>query len=473
MMRRIRIGFGMAALGCFVFASLAWGQAEDRSTWNRNVDDLTREASEISERAAQAMDELNQEKSELYRKLEVLRLIVAQRESELNEKRSRFDELETREREARERLGAQTRESGNIQAVLRMAARDLEALWQAGPVTALKPEQAAPLKRIREESGSVGMEDLRVLVDAVFEDMAATGQIEATVADYVDRSGTMNRAKAIRLGGIGIYYHHDDRYGLLMPVVGGGLVEPAGRPGWFDRRAIRQYFDGDGNKLPVDISGGAALERLEPGRSFRDWLRSGGLLIWPLLLIAMVGLVLFLERLIKLSRLRGDTDDIMGEFKVCVMAGDWSRARRVCDQHPEAPACRILAVGLENRFQSDDILENNLREAILKEQPALERFLPTLGLLAAIAPLLGLLGTVTGMIGTFQVITRFGSGDPQLMAGGISEALITTQVGLAVALPILLGHHFLDRRVDRIMEDMEEKGLAFMGSCRPDPGERP
>ena len=77
------------------------------------------------------------------------------------------------------------------------------------------------------------------------------------------------------------------------------------------------------------------------------------------------------------------------------------------------------------------------------------------------APLLGLLGTVTGMINTFQIITLYGAGDARMMSGGISEALITTQLGLAVAVPIMILHHILERRVDKILGDMEEKGASF------------
>jgi biopolymer transport protein ExbB len=84
-----------------------------------------------------------------------------------------------------------------------------------------------------------------------------------------------------------------------------------------------------------------------------------------------------------------------------------------------------------------------------------------MGVLAAIAPLMGLLGTVTGMINIFRVITVVGTGDPRVMSGGISEALLTTQFGLAVAIPLMIIHHMLERRVDRIVGDMEEKGTAF------------
>ena len=92
----------------------------------------------------------------------------------------------------------------------------------------------------------------------------------------------------------------------------------------------------------------------------------------------------------------------------------------------------------------------------------MERFLSTLGMLASIAPLLGLLGTVTGMIDTFHVITQYGTGDPRMMSGGISEALVTTMLGLSVAIPLLLAHTLLNRAVDNMIGQMEEKAVAFV-----------
>jgi biopolymer transport protein ExbB len=107
-------------------------------------------------------------------------------------------------------------------------------------------------------------------------------------------------------------------------------------------------------------------------------------------------------------------------------------------------------------------MENALQEAVLKEVPPMERFLSTLGMLAAIAPLLGLLGTVTGMIDTFHVITLYGTGDPRLMSGGISEALVTTMLGLSVAIPLLLAQTLLNRAVDKRIGEMEEKSVALV-----------
>jgi len=125
---------------------------------------------------------------------------------------------------------------------------------------------------------------------------------------------------------------------------------------------------------------------------------------------------------------------------------------------------RVLAAGVECCHLPREEMENALQEAILREVPPLERFLSTLGMLAAIAPLLGLLGTVTGMIATFHVITHFGTGDPRMMSGGISEALVTTMLGLAVAIPIMLAHTLLNRAVDKRIGQMEEKALTLVNS---------
>jgi biopolymer transport protein ExbB len=119
---------------------------------------------------------------------------------------------------------------------------------------------------------------------------------------------------------------------------------------------------------------------------------------------------------------------------------------------------------MDFRTKTRTDMENALQEAILREIPPLERFLSTLGMLAAIAPLMGLLGTVTGMINTFHTITFYGTSDPRMMSGGISEALVTTMLGLCVAIPIMLCHTLLSRWVETMIATMEEKGVAMVNA---------
>ena len=152
----------------------------------------------------------------------------------------------------------------------------------------------------------------------------------------------------------------------------------------------------------------------------------------------------------------------MGRLRQFALVEDWEGCRTLLESKREKfiPKVLLSALALKDRTRPE--VENALQEAILGEIPAIERFLSTLGILAGIAPLLGLLGTVTGMINTFHVITYYGTGDPRMMSGGISEALVTTMLGLAVAIPIMLAHTFLSRRVETQISRMEEKSVAFV-----------
>jgi len=126
------------------------------------------------------------------------------------------------------------------------------------------------------------------------------------------------------------------------------------------------------------------------------------------------------------------------------------------------PLGRILKVYDENRMNDTETLELKLDEAILREAPALEKWQGGIKVLAAVAPLLGLLGTVTGMIATFQAITLFGTGDPKLMAGGISQALVTTVLGLCVAIPLVLLHSWVAGRSRSLIEVLEEQTAGMI-----------
>jgi biopolymer transport protein ExbB len=125
------------------------------------------------------------------------------------------------------------------------------------------------------------------------------------------------------------------------------------------------------------------------------------------------------------------------------------------------PLGRILSVYSEG-MQDIETLSLKLDEAILREIPKIERGLITLAMLAAIAPMLGLLGTVSGMIETFQSITLFGTGDPKLMSGGISQALVTTELGLAVAIPLLLIHSTISSKSNRLVQILDEESAAIV-----------
>jgi biopolymer transport protein ExbB len=135
-------------------------------------------------------------------------------------------------------------------------------------------------------------------------------------------------------------------------------------------------------------------------------------------------------------------------------------------QNHNWPVVNVIRNGIQARHEDRETLESVLQESILRELPRLERGVSVMAVLGAIAPLLGLLGTVTGMITTFQVITLYGTGDPKLMSSGISEALVATKWGLCVAVPTMLIHTLLSRRVHGVVSDMEEKAVTLSNTIQ-------
>jgi len=148
------------------------------------------------------------------------------------------------------------------------------------------------------------------------------------------------------------------------------------------------------------------------------------------------------------------------------MRGDRSRRRAgaclLC-QHGN-PLGRVLGVYEQNRELDTETLELKLDEVVMRESSKLERFIWVVKAVSVVAPLLGLLGTVTGMIQTFQAITLFGAGDPKMMAGGISEALVTTMLGLTTAIPLVLLHSTLANSTRRIVEVLDEQSAGLIAA---------
>jgi len=211
--------------------------------------------------------------------------------------------------------------------------------------------------------------------------------------------------------------------------------------------------------LPIDPTQEISASDRSGSRTLIKRLMAGGPVMIPLGLIALISLFLILERTWTLSGARGNVDRLLADVHEAVSERRFQDAEAICDRRNGAVAA-VLKSLLTARSASVDVMQDRVEETILQQRPRLERFLPTLSVLAAVAPLLGLLGTVTGIIETFDVIALFGAGNQQLMAGGISEALMTTATGLAIAIPVLLCHGYFRSRVDGIIGDMERTAAS-------------
>lgn len=190
-------------------------------------------------------------------------------------------------------------------------------------------------------------------------------------------------------------------------------------------------------------------------------VRAGGPLMWPIIACSVVAAAIILERLWTLQPKRVLPSDLLQ--KVTQLVEQNQVNEKVIDAlEKSSPLGRVLAVGLANRHRGRTIVMERLQDTGRHVVVELERFLNTLGTIAGVSPLLGLLGTVTGIIKAFNAINAGGMGDPRMLSGGISEALITTAAGLMVAIPALVGYRYLRGRIDRIVVEMEKHAIQLV-----------
>lgn len=197
-------------------------------------------------------------------------------------------------------------------------------------------------------------------------------------------------------------------------------------------------------------------------------LQAGGWLMLPILLCSVVAVAIIIERLWTLQRRRVLPRDL------AMRVWEWARDRQLDQKHltvlsANSPMGRILAAGLANRHQSREVLKEIVQDTGRHVVHELERYLNSLGTIAAITPLLGLLGTVIGMVKVFTAITTAGVGNPGVLAGGISEALITTAAGLSVAIPSLIAYRYLRGRVDALVVEMEKEAMKLIDALHGSP----
>lgn len=449
----------IALFAVLVFASSA--SAANMNTVSRTVADDLKTA---KQKASQTELTIAEQEQEIQKETADLKKSIAGKEKIFSELKSQYEDLLAEENKLKEELADQAHELKTIDGAIRTSAKQAGDYFNESLTTPEYPERLSLLDEILKPNVFPGMGSIRRLLNLYLEEMQAGGEIVHNNLEFTAKNGQSKKGETIRIGTFtSVFRTSDGGLGFLRPSSdGAGLTAVAGKPGWLLSRSINDFFDGKSNLFPVDISNGAALQRLaQTQKSFAEWLSAGGILVWPILLVGLIAALLIIERFISLSRIRANSSKNMNRIIELVSKGQWVKCREFCLQKSSFPTCRVISHTLQYVGASKDILENAFQEGLLKELPLLERFLPTLNVLAAVAPLLGLLGTVTGMINTFQIITIYGTGDPRMMSGGISEALVTTQLGLTVAVPIMLLHHLLDRRVDKIVGDMEEKGATI------------
>ena len=330
---------------------------------------------------------------------------------------------------------------GDLSSTFREFAGDFAAVLQESMITAQLPGRGEQLRSLAGTETQPTIEEIEALWLLLQEEMTEAGKVTVFEAPVVTSDGTAAQRPVLRVGTFSAYSEGD--FLRYVPETGEVLVltrQPAARY----RAAARDFAAQPGAVAPitVDPTRGSLLGMLSYTPSLRERIDQGGTIALIIIGLGALGLLMACWR---------------GLYLGIVYLRVSAQLRKLDQPQSSNPLGRVLLAVEGVALDEEELLQLKLDEAVLAEMPALERGNGVIKILAATSPLLGLLGTVTGMILTFQAISLFGTGDPKLMAGGISQALVTTVLGLVVAIPLLFSHSVIAYMSRSMIQRLDEQ----------------
>ncbi len=356
-----------------------------------------------------------------------------------------FESNKTQLDQLQDKLKDRSASLGELFGVVRQVSSDATGILHGSLVSAQYPGRDEFTGKLADSKALPSIQALEKLWLTLLQEMTESGKVVKFQAQVVKPGGEERTATVTRVGPFDATA--GGQYLKYLPD-SHKLVEFGRQPGrgYNSMAADLEQAATGYHHMGVDPSHGAILTALVQSPSLWERIGQGKVIGYATLALGLAGLLLALERIGYLS-----------------WVGRAVR-RQLGDKAPDGknPLGRVLQVHQENSGQDVETLQLKLDEAILKELPRIERGINALAVIAAIAPMLGLLGTVTGMIQTFESITLFGSGDPRYLSGGISQALVTTEIGLVVAVPIILLHSLVSARGNRIVQILDEQSAGLI-----------
>ena len=280
-------------------------------------------------------------------------------------------------------------------------------------------------------------------------------------SDALAPSGVLENGEVILMGPFAVFASSDTASAGLAQLQLGSPKPTVVDLGAERTAVIRQLSDAGKGEFPIDPTMGNALKIAATQDNLIEHMKKGGPVMLPIVGLGLAAVLIALMKWLQLSSIKLATPADLQLILSQIRTDNAPKALKHIDTM-KGYVGDVLKSAVENRHEKKEYLEEIMYEKMLSAKPALERWIPLIALTAATAPLLGLLGTVTGMINTFNMITVFGTGDPRMLSGGISEALITTKFGLVVAVPALICHAFVTRKVKGVLGSMEQISVGFI-----------
>jgi biopolymer transport protein ExbB len=334
---------------------------------------------------------------------------------------------------------------GEMFGVVKGEAGDFAGKLAASNISAQFPGRDAFIAELGARKQLPKIEELEKFWEAQLFEMVEAAKVVKFQGSVTDIDGNVVETTVHRVGPFNLTAN--GKYVVYKPEL--NLIQQLSQqPEGYQVSAVGSWENTSTGIAPfyVDPARGVLLNIFTNKASLEDRLEAGGTIGYIILALLALGALIAIERLVTLT----------------IIGGKVNSQRKNIDNPGDNALGRILKVYQNNKDVDVETLELKLDEAILKETPALEARISIIKVIAAIAPMMGLLGTVTGMIATFQSIQLFGTGDPKLMAGGISMALITTVQGLVAALPLMLLHAIVVARSKSIVQVLEEQSAGII-----------
>jgi biopolymer transport protein ExbB len=415
------------------------------------------ELAEIVRRAASSEGQINREReAEFLRQRDNQRNLLAQAKADLVRENKRSDDLKSEydrlERELAELTTILQERMGNLGelfGIVRQASGDIQAALNDSMVSAEMPGRGAFLSELAQRKALPNVQELRTVWSRMVTEIAESGKISKFSTTVERANGDKEEMEVVRIGVFnavanGRFLDWDSTKSTE------NLIELARQPASrFSSMAndLQSASPGDPVAMAVDFTRGQILRAVVQSKTPIERVKEdGGIVGYVIISVGILGLLLCLWK----------------AFVLYTTGGRMSKQLKSETANKGNPLGRVMSIFADNPETDIETLELKLDEAILRESAPLETGLSFIKVLYVVAPLLGLLGTVVGMIATFQMITLFGTGDPRMMAGGISTALVTTVLGLVVAIPLTLLHAFLQGKSKSLIQILEEQAAGII-----------
>jgi len=415
------------------------------------------ELAEIVSRAANSEGKINQEReAQFLRERDNQRNLLAQAKAEKQREEKRSDDLKTAydrlERELAELTTVLQERMGNLGelfGIVRQSSGDIQAVLNDSMVSAGLPGRGEFLSELAQRKALPNVQELRTVWSRMVTEIAASGKVVKFNTTVERANGAKEEMEVVRVG-------------VFNAVSNGSfldwnsarstenLIELARQPAVRYRsmaKELQQAAPGGVVAMAVDLTRGQILRAVVQSKTPIERVKEDGGPVGAVIIgVGIFGLLLCFWK----------------AFVLYTTGGRMNRQLKTETANKDNPLGRVMSVYTDMTHIDVETLELKLDEAILRESAPLETGLSFIKVLYVVAPLLGLLGTVVGMIATFQMITLFGTGDPRMMAGGISTALVTTVLGLVVAIPLTLLHAFLQGKSKALIQILEEQAAGII-----------